>query len=147
MCDRFSDFSKNFIFHIIIIFFLCKCSFGWDWNRIRRELRWWPAVASHAHFLSDICVCNTADLLQLLLPKWLQSAERFHSLLARHSWLCPHPFWNPVALGSLRQTFLRWLRCAALMSCSDASPSGYQPFHHLNSLEIEVLRMTKQLKQ
>lgn len=43
--------------------------------------------------------------------------------------------------------FLGWLRCAALMSCSDASPSGYQPFHHLNGVEIEVLRMTKQPMQ
>lgn len=133
--------------NIIITIFPCKRFFSWDWSRIRRELWWWPAVDSHAHFLSDICVCNTADLLQLLLPKRLQSAERFHSLLARHSCLCPHPFWNPVALSWLGQLFLRWLRCVALMSCFDASLSGYQPFHHLNSLEIEVLHTAKQLTQ
>lgn len=48
--------------------------------------------------------------------------------LSQRSWLCPHPFWNPIEIGSLRQTLRGWLRCAALMSCSDGL-SVFSPPH------------------
>lgn len=89
-----------------------------DWDRIMRELWWWPACR-----LLQFCLQHGWSFYCLS-----DDSQRSDSTLSYHGGADSVLilFWNPIAIGSLEQVFLGWLRCAALMSCSDGL-SAFSP--------------------